>query len=70
MHSGLGLDAAQTHGEPNTKYFNSKQNGGGGDVLAKGTPDVSGFNGGGGVGGVNGNQSLSLFKTPNHNILF
>lgn len=51
MHSGLGIDTAQTHGEPNTKYFNRKQNGGGGDVLAKGTPDVSGFNGGGGVGG-------------------
>lgn len=28
LHSGLGLDRAETRRELNTKYFNGKQNGG------------------------------------------
>lgn len=34
-YPGLGLDLAQTHQEPNTKYFSSKQNGGGGRCAGK-----------------------------------
>lgn len=37
-------EGAEVWGTP--KYFNREQNGGLGNVLAKGTPDVSGFNGG------------------------
>lgn len=36
--------------------------------MSQGLMVVEGLGVGG--GGVNGNQSLSLFKTPNHNILF